>query len=38
MPQDLLDFTTTDALEEKKKLQKHFAGNAAPGMGGGAGL
>ena len=25
MPQDLLDFTTTDALEEKKKLQKHFA-------------
>ena len=25
MPSDLLDITTSDALEEKKKLQKHFA-------------
>jgi glutamate:GABA antiporter len=25
IPSDLFDITTTDALEEKKKLQKHFA-------------
>jgi hypothetical protein len=24
-PSDLLDVTTADALEEKKKLRKHFA-------------